>query len=255
MSPVIHIGCCGWSYLNERDFTGELAGKYSSKLQAYATLFDTVEINSTFYRLPRLSTAEKWRREADEINPGFEFTVKVFRGITHLHRFQKNESLVSFKIIRDISSALRARCVLLQSPASFKPTPENIANMRFFFERIDRADLEIVWEPRGTWYDRPEMIVRVCEENGLVHCVDPFRNDIVPLRKNMTAYFRLHGFGEPTIYLYDFSKEELAHLHRKIQSLPPGFTNVYVLFNNDACYRNARTFQTTEWGFQKKRTS
>ena len=255
MSPEIHIGCCGWSYLNERDFADEIVGEYSSKLQAYARLFNIVEINSTFYRLPRPLTAEKWRREADEINPGFEFTVKVFKGITHLHRFQKNESLVSFEIIRDISSALRARCILLQSPASFKPTPENIEHMRSFFERIDRADLEIVWEPRGAWYDRPEMIVRVCEENGLVHCVDPFRNDIVPLQENVTAYFRLHGFGEPTMYRYDFSKEELAQLRRKVESLPPGFKNVYVLFNNDTCYRNARTFQTTESGFRKKRTS
>ncbi|MCL4538144.1 MAG: DUF72 domain-containing protein, partial [Bacteroidetes bacterium] len=205
MSPDIHIGCCGWSYLNERDFTGELTGKYSSKLQAYANLFDTVEINSTFYRLPRLSTAEKWRREADEINPDFEFTVKAFKGITHLHRFQKNESLNSFEIIKDVCSALRARCVLFQSPASFKPSQENIGNMRAFFDRIDRAGLDIVWEPRGTWYDEPGAIESVCAENELVHCVDPFRNDSLTFGRNMIAYFRLHGFGKPTMYRYDFS--------------------------------------------------
>ncbi len=243
MSSRIHIGCCGWSYLNERDFADEIIGEYSSKLQAYARLFDAVEVNSTFYMLPRRTTAEKWRREADEINPAFEFTVKAFKGITHLHRFQKRQSLESFELIRDVCSALRARYVLFQSPGSFKPTGENIEKMRLFFEKIDRAGLTAVWEPRGAWYDDPSTIEEICTENSLVHCVDPFRNEPLVFGETGTVYFRLHGFGKPSMYRYDFSDEELRQLRNRIDLFPPGVKDIFVFFNNETCYRNGRKFQ------------
>lgn len=237
------MGCCGWSYLRVQEFPTEISKTYSSKLQAYAKLFDTVEINSSFYRLPRISTAEKWRKEADEINPGFEFTVKAFKGVTHLHRFQKKESLDAYEVIADVCSALRAGYVLFQSPAGFIPTEANIDNMRSFFDRIDRKGLTFVWEPRGTWYDDPSLIESVCRENDLVHCVDPFRNDPLVFGKERTAYFRLHGFGTPTMYNYNFSGEELRKLKQKIESLREAVRDVYVFFNNEACYRNGLDFR------------
>lgn len=229
--------------MNVHDFDDVIHEKYSSKLQAYATFFDSVEINSSFYRLPRVSTATKWRSEVDKINPEFEFTIKAFKGITHLHRFQKKESLDSYEVIRDVCSALRSRYVLFQSPAGFKPTTSNIENMSSFFDRIDRGNLTAVWEPRGTWYDDPPLIERVCKENDLVHCVDPFRNDPLTFGKKEVAYFRLHGFGKPTMYNYNFSNEEMKKLQEKIDSLRGIVGDVYVFFNNEACYRNGITFQ------------
>lgn len=245
MSPglKIHTGCCGWSYINLHDFEDLLREKYASKLQGYAKLFDAVEINSSFYRLPRISTAEKWRGDADEVNPQFEFTVKAFKGITHLHRFQKKESLDAYEVIGDVCSALRAKYVLFQSPAGFKPTGSNIENMRRFFDRIDRRGIAAVWEPRGAWYDDPPLIERVCRENNLVHCVDPLRNDQLTFGKTRTAYFRLHGFGKPTMYDYNFSDDEIWRLREKIDSLDGNLEEAYVFFNNSACYRNGLTFQ------------
>ncbi len=241
------MGCCGWSYLNVSEFR-DVIGGYSSTLQAYTKLFDDVEINSTFYRLPRLTTVEKWRIEADEVNPEFEFTVKAFKGITHLHRFQKKDSLSSYDLIREVCVVLRAKYILFQSPASFKPTSENIDHMQSFFGGADRSGLTFVWEPRGTWYDDATLIEKVCEENDLVQCVDPLRNDPIVFGRNGTAYFRLHGFGRPSMYRYDFSDDELAGLAEKIRSLPEGVRNVYVFFNNEACYRNGLTFLRTQKG-------
>ena len=61
---MIHVGCCGFPAAR---------GKY---FQA----FGLVEVQQTFYQLPRLSTAERWRREAPE---GFEFTLKAWQRIPH----------------------------------------------------------------------------------------------------------------------------------------------------------------------------
>ncbi|HUI28903.1 MAG TPA: DUF72 domain-containing protein [Candidatus Acidoferrales bacterium] len=244
MPAHIHIGCCGWSYLDEKEFREpEGLRPGHSKLQAYVRLFDSVEINSTFYRLPRLSTAERWRKEADEVNPGFGFTVKVYQGITHLHRFRKKESLDTYRIIKDICSVLRSNLVLFQSPASFKPSPENIDAMTEFFDKIDREGIVTAWEPRGKWYDDSRLVEKVCADCKLVHCVDPFRNDALVLGKTKTAYFRLHGFGKPSMYQYDFSEEELYRLQKKIDSLSYEMKYVYVFFNNAACYGNAAAFQ------------
>jgi uncharacterized protein YecE (DUF72 family) len=244
MAHHIHIGCCGWSYLNEGDFR-ELKGSKSteSKLQSYAKLFDAVEINSTFYRLPRLSTVHKWREEVDGDNPGFEFTVKAFQGITHFHRFQKQDSLNSYAVLKDICAALRTRLLLFQSPASFKPTQENIDRMRRFFGNVDREGIVAVWEPRGKWYDEPEIIENTCAECNLVHCVDPFRNDPLAFGEVKIAYFRLHGFGKPSMYRYGFSDEDLILLRKKVRKLPKELEDVFVFFNNDTCYQNGRSFQ------------
>jgi len=241
MTATVHLGCCGWSYLNEKEFAAQIKRKYASKLQAYARLFNTVEINSTFYRLPRLSTAQKWRQEADAMNPKFEFTVKAYQGITHLHRFG-GISVSLFGQLKEICTALGASVLLFQSPASFRPTEAALKAMKSFLQKVDRKDLICVWEPRGMWYDNPGLLAEVCEECGLVHCVDPFRNEPLVFGPSKIAYFRLHGFGKTSMYNYDFSEEELQRLRSILHSLPQSVRRIYIMFNNVSCYENAMEF-------------
>ena len=92
--------------------------------------------------------------------------------------------------------------------------------MREFFGHIDRAGLRFAWEPRGVWPE--ELILRVCEELQLIHCVDPFKNK--PLYGNV-RYFRLHGI---TGYAYRYSDNDLKRLKQLIEEKP-----TYVLFNNN----------------------
>lgn len=239
--PTLHIGCCGWSYLREQEFTQSYRQQPASKLQAYAQLFDTVEINSTFYRIPRLTTAQKWRREASAVNPHFEFTVKVYQGITHLHRFGK-ASRSQFNRVKTVAKVLQTNLVLFQSPASFKPSSQNIKKLNTFFSSVERDGLIFVWEPRGQWYEDEGVIAEVCEDNDLIHCVDPFRNEPLAFGREKIAYFRVHGFGKPSMYNYDFSPLELKSLGAMIDSLPKSLGAIYVLFNNANCYHNGLDF-------------
>jgi uncharacterized protein YecE (DUF72 family) len=244
MPAQLKIGNCGWSYIIPEHFAGQYSKPYSDKLEAYAQLYNSVEINSTYYAIPRLTTAQKWRREASDIDSQFEFTVKAFQGITHRNRFGK-EPIPFFDSVRQICSAVEAKLLLFQSPANFLPIAANVAKMQVFFNEIDRGGLVCVWEPRGKWYDDPQRIVDVCKGLNLIHCVDPFRNEPLVFGKERIAYFRLHGFGKPSIYHYDFSKEELSWLQSVVLDLSPKLKRIYVLFNNMACYENARTFQRT----------
>ncbi len=234
---MIKIGNCGWSYLNARRYFGnDWNNKFLSKLQAYAGLFDLVEINSTFYKIPKTKTAERWREEVDEINPGFEFTVKAPQIITHRDRFSSNKSFEAFEQIKEICKTLKAKILVFQSPASFKPNNENIKAVNKFFNKIDREGLIFVWEVRWERDWKKDIVTKVFSALDLNQCVDPLRQDCF-FCKNL-LYYRLHGFGRP-MYNYTFTDDELEKIKDKSMSKKP----VYVLFNNVSCYEDALRFK------------
>jgi uncharacterized protein YecE (DUF72 family) len=241
MRKELSIGCCGWSYLRPREFSRLIAKPFASTLQAYVQLFDVVEVNSTFYRIPRLSTAEKWRGEANALNPGFVFTIKAYQGITHRRRFG-TISRPEVDAMTETANALRADTILFQSPASFQPSTQNVRNIKNFFSNIDRGGRIFVWEPRGKWAESSQAVVDVCESSDLVHCVDPLRNQPLFLGIQQIAYFRLHGFGEPSMYRYSFSGGELKEICSLVNSLSGSLSRIYVFFNNVTCYEDALRF-------------
>jgi uncharacterized protein YecE (DUF72 family) len=244
VKPTITVGCCGWGYLREKDFSAHITRKFRSKLQAYVQLFQSVEANSTFYRIPKLQTAEKWRSEADELNKRFEFSVKASKIITHLDRFGSRSSIDVFSQMLDICAALRAKVMLLQSPESFRPTAENVNRLENFFAAIGRGSLTVAWEPRGKWWEAKESIQRLCDEFKLVCCVDPFRNPVPSLSSMRLGYFRLHGFGKPSMYMYRYSRTELDELVNKCLFLSESLDKIYVFFNNAFMYENAEEFES-----------
>jgi len=227
--------------MRTREFRDRLRRPFANTLQAYAQLFQCVEVNSTFYRIPRLNTAEKWRSDASEVRRDFAFTVKAYKGITHTRRFGTQAGDL-FQATAEIAHALQAPLILLQSPATFHPTVANIAKMRTFFQDLDRGGVECVWEPRGKWIDEPQSLLEVCEQWDLVHCVDPFRSPPLWFGAAGVAYFRLHGFGRPSMYQYDFGRRELEELLQIVVSLPRRVRRIWVFFNNAACYENAIEF-------------
>jgi len=81
----IHVGCSGWNYAHwrERMYPKGLSPKHW--LEHYATLFDTVEINNTFYRLPKRESVEGWVAQTPD---SFIFTVQASRYMTHVKRLK-----------------------------------------------------------------------------------------------------------------------------------------------------------------------
>jgi uncharacterized protein YecE (DUF72 family) len=125
MAGRIEIGCSGWSYGHWRDSVYEHrpAGRW---LQRYAELFGTVEVNTTFYRLPKRSMVQSW---ADGTPDDFTFAVKVSRYLTHIKRLTE---------VRDGWQRLRERieplietrkltCLLWQLPGSFERDDARLA--------------------------------------------------------------------------------------------------------------------------------
>lgn len=251
----ILVGTCGY----QRFDPGEgWKDEYESKLQAYSETFPVGELNRTFYELPQVSTAERWRREASE---GFEFTLKAWQALTHPwqsptwnnHRDAVPDDrtdevglLQPTAFVKDAweqtrarADALEASVVVLQTPPSFECTDEHEANMRELLTSIDRGDLALAWEPRGDWPDSPDRIRQLCADLDLIHVVDLMRTE--PVADHSVAYTRLHGLNEdPYDYDYDYSEAELEDLAGKLHEFARSRERVYCMFNNFEMYDNAR---------------
>lgn len=230
---MIRVGCCGWP-----------VGR-----RTYVTEFDLVEIQQSFYNLPRPATGQRWRAEVPR---DFEFVLKAPQLITHdpaspTYRKLRHpipeaakrrygffrptpEVHETWQATLALARALHSRLVLFQCPASFTPTLEHIGHLTRFFETIERGDLRLVWEPRGDWPDAE--IERLCRRLDLIHAVDPFQRASV---WGEPAYYRLHGLGGAR---YAYAEAELDELVRRVGRGP-----AYVLFNNTAMWTDARRFR------------
>ncbi|HEY0047739.1 MAG TPA: DUF72 domain-containing protein [Pyrinomonadaceae bacterium] len=230
----INIGTCG----------------FGGKKIEYSQLLSAVEIQQTFYQPPQIKTLERWRAEMPD---RFEFALKAWQLITHEAKsptFRRLKKVLSEKqreeagyfkptaIVREAwettlacAEALRAKTILFQCPASFKPYAENIKNLEKFFKGINRGKMNFCWEPRGDWDDK---IVRdICERLDLWHVVDPLKNRTVTPDR---CYFRLHGM---TGWRYKYEEGELAEL----ATLLPANKTSYVFFNNIYMTEDAVRFQ------------
>lgn len=232
------VGCCG------------LPGRQAD----YYREFPVVEVQKTFYQLPRLSLAEKWRREAPA---DFVFTIKAWQLVTHrcdsptYRRLREElpgspaaygdfqdtyEVWSAWERTREWARAVGAPIVVFQCPKSFRPTGGSIRNLTRFFERAERGDLRFVWEPRG-WPDG--LVAELCSELDLVHCVDPLIDDT---QHGDFAYHRLHGLPAYR-YRYRYTDDDLARIDAAARSeLDARRSRVYVMFNNWWLHDDARRF-------------
>lgn len=236
----LKIGCCG----------------FPKSRKLYYQRFSTVELQNTFYSLPKLELARKWRAEAPS---DFEFTVKGSQFITHppespTYRKAKleisakdkygffkptQEVFNAWEQTRKICEALRARIVVLQTPASFTPSEENLVNMHNFFSSIEKGSLEIALELRGKWESK--VIKQLCEKYDLIHCIDPFA--LPPLHFKQTLYFRLHGSPPgKKMYSYKYSDGDLRSLQQKLKNYEDK-EEIYCMFNNIAMWEDALRFK------------
>ncbi len=125
MKPV-HIGCSGWNYKDWRERFYPKGLPAREWLEYYAKAFDTVEVNSTFYRLPTRSAVEGWTRQSPR---GFVFAVKASRYLTHVKRLTDLDQGVTryYERIEPLIEAKKLGPVLWQLPANFQRDDERLS--------------------------------------------------------------------------------------------------------------------------------
>jgi uncharacterized protein YecE (DUF72 family) len=123
----VRVGCSGWNYAHWRERVYPKGLPTRRWLEHYATLFDTVEVNTTFYRLPKRSAVAGWVEQTPE---SFLFAVKASRYLTHLKRLTDMESGVGrfYERIEPLVDSGKLGPVLWQLPENFHRNDERLAS-------------------------------------------------------------------------------------------------------------------------------
>lgn len=221
----VRIGCSGWSYRDWRDRFYPPGTPTSRWLTHYATVFDTVEVNATFYRLPRRETVAGW---AEQVPEGFLFAVKASRYLTHMKRLRDVEQGLEryWERIEPLREAGRLGPVLWQLPASF---PRDDAVLAAALARLPAA--QHCFEFRHpTWLD-PEVSALLAEHGASLALGDDPRRPLPQASPaGSIAYLRLH-YGSRG-HDGNYSARELDTWRRRIAAWRAA-RPVFAYLNND----------------------
>jgi uncharacterized protein YecE (DUF72 family) len=184
--PPIRIGCSGWVYKHWRGlfYPPKLAAK--NWFAFYAEHFDTVEINNSFYRLPKAETFDAWRVQAPA---GFSYAVKANRFLTQAKKLKDCEEPLDRMMtpFRHLQSALGP--VLYQLPPRFRL---NLERLEAFLELLPK-DVTNVFEFRdASWY--VDDVFDTLDRHGASFCTHDMPGMEVPRTAvGNAAYVRFHG--------------------------------------------------------------
>lgn len=231
------IGTSGWSYKHwQKTFYPE-GTKPGSQFAYYSSIFETVEINNSFYKLPSRETFENWRASAP---PEFIFAVKGSRFITHMKKLLDPSK--SFTLFFDRIVALEEKLgpVLFQLPPRWKVNPRRLSE----FCAILPSGLRFAFEFREpTWYN--EEIFEILRENNCAFCIYELDGHQSPgIVTADFVYVRLHGPGGKYEGSYDLSA--LKQWTADVRKWTNKGMDVYVYFDNDQlgyAAHNARQLQ------------
>ncbi len=240
MAATFYIGTSGWHYRHWLGVFYPPDVPPSRWLSFYACHFATVELNNSFYRQPRPSAWDLWRRTAPE---GFLFAVKAHRFLTHIKRLRDIEE--PLRRFLDGARRLGPRLgpILYQLPPSFHRTPENEERLRRFLSSLPADLLHAVEFRHRAWLGEEGR--RLLEEYGVGLCCFDAPHMQTPLVATAPfAYMRFHG--SDALYASNYSDEALSEWAERLARLAQGLQAVYVYFNNDAygyAVANARTLR------------
>lgn len=236
----LFVGTSGWSYYGWRGtfYPRELPAR--QWLGYYARHFNSVELNYSFYHLPRRTTYENWLKQMPS---GFELAVKVWRAISQAHLDGVDERWRTF-VEPALALGERLGPFLLQLPPAYAATPERLDRLAHFLELATRTPpARIAVEFRHSTCFTGEMLELLRRHGAALVIAHSSRYPSpAPAATARFVYFRFHGPRE--LFASSYSDAEL----RRWAAIARGYLeegrDVYAYFNNDVggyALGNART--------------
>ena len=223
-AALFHVGCSGWQYRHWRGHLYPADLPIARWFDHYASVFDTVEINNSFYRLPEADTFEAWRTRAPA---GFLFAVKASRFLTHMKKLKDPEGPISRFFERAARLGRKLGPVLYQLPPRW---PKNLPRLEEFLAALPRGRRHVLEFRERSWYS--EDVLAALERARVALCLHDmpgsewFERPVGPF-----VYVRFHGSGAKYGGRYpDHTLERWAErLAREVSRQ----RDVYAYFNND----------------------
>ncbi|MBO9658663.1 MAG: DUF72 domain-containing protein [Chitinophagaceae bacterium] len=221
----VRIGTSGWHYKHWKNtfYPNELPEK--QQFPFYATRFNTVEINNSFYKLPAEDVFRQWRKDSPR---DFLFVIKASRFITHMKKLNLDKDGIRLFFSRVKLLKEKLGPILFQLPPRWKFNPERLAHFlsilpskyRYAFEFRDKS-----------WY-RNETY-ELLRKNDCAFCIYELAGHQSPMEVTASfVYIRLHG---PSLSKYqgNYSKQQLTMWKKKCAAWQKEGKDVYMYFDND----------------------
>lgn len=216
----IHIGTSGWLYSH---WDKVFYPKKVEKLHYYADFFNTVEINSTFYHLPKASSVKNWKLRVGQT---FTFAVKASQYITHRKRLIDCKEPLSlfYRRIHYLKNKLGP--LLFQLPPSFKANPERLES---FLKLLKKGHLYTFEFRHPSWYT--EETYALLRKYQIALCITDITGEDSPLEVTSPfIYIRLHG---PKLYTGSYSTKDLQKWKKRILAWQKKGFSIWCYFDND----------------------
>ncbi len=230
----IRIGTSGWQYRHWRQTFYPRKLTVADWLGYYAGVFDSVEVNASFYRLPEVDDIRRW---CESVPDEFVFAVKAPRGITHFKKLKNCESQLDALINRLEAFGARLGPVLFQLPPRWRCNARRLADFlsmlppsgRFAFEFRDPS-----------WHCAE--VYALLKQHRAAFCIFDLDGHTAPLETpGSFVYLRLHGPG--AAYTGNYRAQALRTWAGKALNWRRKKKDVYIYFDNDArayAAKNAR---------------
>lgn len=234
---MARIGTSGWSYDDWTEVLYPPGTPAGRRLEAYAAVFDTVELNASFYHWPPDRTFAAWR---DRLPAGFAMTVKAPRGLTHAKRLAQPEAWID-RIAGGLGElGDRAGQLLVQLAPDHARDDDRLD--RFLGLLPDR------W-PTAVEFRHPSWLVddvfEILTRHRAAYVVmSGAELPVVPRVTCDRVYVRFHGPDPHRLYAGSYGEEELTRWAERIRAWEADGHRVWAYFNNDGqgnAVRNART--------------
>ena len=237
----IRIGCQGWNY---DDWTTKAGGEFifyprgtrsADMLALYAEIFDTIEVDSTFYAIPPLSTLENWYKKTPE---NFTFSLKLPQEISHTHGLRKT----SFPVLEEFCERVKElkeklAVVLIQMPPQFEASKENAQNLREILAQLPQEiRFAVEFRERGwlvEWtfeeLEKNKVALALVEGNWIPRAlmfetIGKFKSDFAYIRfmgeRDLVRFDKIYREGDANLEIW---KDEIEKIKAK---------EIYIYFSN-----------------------
>lgn len=241
LEPKIAVGCQGWNYKDWISKVGEdtifypRGTKPEEMLKLYAEIFETIEVDSTFYAIPPSSTIENWYQKTPET---FKFSLKMPQEISHTHELRE----LSYIILENFCERIRGlkeklACVLIQLPPTFDGTKQNAQSLREFIKQLP-ADINFAvefrqrdWMIEWTFQELETHNVALCFCEGswiprqlMFAAIHKIKNNFAYIRfmgeRDLTSFDKIYRNEDTLLKIW---KEQIADIQAE---------KIYVYFSN-----------------------
>jgi len=238
MSLHYYIGTSGWHYDHWRyRFYPEKSAK-ADWLGFYASHFNTVELNNSFYRLPSENAFANWYTSSPA---SFIFAVKVSRFITHIKRLRNSEEPLDTFITRAKGLGEKLGPLLYQLPPNMHRDDNRLES---FLSLLPQGMKHVVEFRHQSWLEKT--VFEILHKYNVGLCIFDMPSITCPLVATADfAYVRFHG--STGLYSSCYSDEELADWAKRLADLATDLKAIYIYFNNDVeafAVKNALTLRS-----------